>query len=287
MKCGDLSRAAAAAVMTMSVALLTMTSASATAPSANHAFDTAAGHRELPPGTVEFNGHRYLIYNDSPPTWDRALANCQSRGGYLASITSRRENAFLYQYITSLGERSAYFGGSDAAREGRWSWANGDPWRYSNWAVGEPNNESNAEDYTMFYWKFTDGRWNDGSFTGSTVDGSDAYLCEWGLTPRLFITAKRVKVRAGSRVTVSGWLSEPEADKSNGVLLSTWRKDARGRWRKQGLTPAQVTAGEDRSGFAGVLRFKAPGRYRIIAVHPAHYPHAAAISRSVTVVVSR
>lgn len=44
---------------------------------------------------------------------------------------------------------------------------------YENWASGEPNNQSYAEDYAMFYSAFTDGTWNDGRFDGT------AFICEW------------------------------------------------------------------------------------------------------------
>lgn len=42
------------------------------------------------------------------------------------------------------------------------------------------NTASSNEDYALLYYKFTDGTWSDGDFGGSTVDGGNAFICEWG-----------------------------------------------------------------------------------------------------------
>ena len=38
---------------------------------------------------------------------------------------------------------SYWLGGVDYFEEGTWQWANGDPFEYSNWHEGEPNNVDN------------------------------------------------------------------------------------------------------------------------------------------------
>ena len=81
--------------------------------------------------------------------------------------------------MTDAGYTSAYFGLSDRANEGTWMWCNNESVVYTNWHSGEPNSENSNEDYGMFYWKFSDGTWNDGDFGGSTVSGGVAYICEW------------------------------------------------------------------------------------------------------------
>lgn len=135
----------------------------------------------IPEGAVEYNGHYYYLYSGGiASTYDEAAQYCGSKGGYLATLTSEAENDFVYSYITQQGCESAYFGLSDAIREGNWEWCTGEPFSYSNWHVGEPNGENSYEDYALLYYKYTDGTWNDGDFGDSTVGGGNAFICEWG-----------------------------------------------------------------------------------------------------------
>ena len=134
----------------------------------------------IPSDAVEFNGHWYkVIQDDSISDWNAALQYCEAQGGYLATITSQEENDFLYSYITREGFSNAYFGFSDASKEGTWTWCNGEKSSYTNWQSDEPNGNT-AENYAMFFHEFSDGTWNDSDFDNRTsVDGS-AFICEWG-----------------------------------------------------------------------------------------------------------
>lgn len=135
----------------------------------------------VPQDAVQYKGHYYYLYSGGiASSYDEAAQYCESKGGYLATLTSKEENDFVYSYITQQGCESAYFGLSDAERKGSWEWINGEPFSYSNWHSGEPNSENSNEDYALLYYKFTDGTWNDGDFGGSTVDGGNAFICEWG-----------------------------------------------------------------------------------------------------------
>lgn len=138
----------------------------------------------IPDEAVEFNGHYYYLYDgddmDEISCAEDAIAYCESVGGYMAAITSEEENTFLYEYITSIGYSNAYFGYSDAEEEGTWVWLNGETSDYTNWHFDEPSNSYSNENYAMFYYKYTDGTWNDGDFGGNTVSGGMAFLCEWG-----------------------------------------------------------------------------------------------------------
>lgn len=136
---------------------------------------------DIPNGAVEFNGHYYYLYTGGiASSYDEALQYCKDKGGYLATLTSKEENDFVYSYILQQDCDSAYFGLSDAANEGHWEWCTGEPLSYTNWHSGEPNGENSNEDYAMFYYKFSDGSWNDGDFDGSTMNGGNAFICEWG-----------------------------------------------------------------------------------------------------------
>lgn len=137
--------------------------------------------KNLPAGAVEYNGHYYYLYTGGiASTYEEAVQFCNSKGGYLATLTSQEENYFVYSYISQQGCESAYFGLSDSANEGHWEWCTGEPLYYTNWHSGESNNENSNEDYALFYDKYSDGSWNDGDFGGHTVNDGNAFICEWG-----------------------------------------------------------------------------------------------------------
>lgn len=136
----------------------------------------SANNKSIPLDSISYNGHSYKIY-DIGRGWGESKKYCEDLGGYLATISSAAENEFLYNYMISSGIDSAYFGFEKA--NNTWTWVNGDSATYTNWAPGEPNNENGTEKYGMFYWKFSDGTWNDGDFGNSTNSGGTAFICEW------------------------------------------------------------------------------------------------------------
>lgn len=141
---------------------------------------------QIPDDIVEFDDHYYGIYQmDSITDYDAAAEYCEEREGYLAVITSQEENDFLYSYMRQSGYESAYFGFSDEDEEGVWKWNNDEQSSYTNWHEGEPSNGGSGydENYAMFYFKFSDGTWNDGDFGNKTENGGKAFLCEWNENP--------------------------------------------------------------------------------------------------------
>ena len=62
--------------------------------------------------------------------------------GYLATIASDAENACVK---TAAGTNRVWLGGNDIDVEGTWIWITGEPFSYTNWNIGEPNN-SGGED---------------------------------------------------------------------------------------------------------------------------------------------
>ncbi len=141
---------------------------------------------DVPSDAVEFNGHYYYLYDfaglssANQNTWENALVYCQGLNGYLATITSEEENEFLFNYMKECAYESAYFGLADSASEGIWTWCNGETVSYTNWASGEPGGRT-SENYGMFYYKYSNGTWNDGDFKDTTTNnGGTAFICEWG-----------------------------------------------------------------------------------------------------------
>lgn len=130
---------------------------------------------DLPAGAVEFNGHYYYVYGiDTITDWNMAQEYCEEQGGYLATITSPEEDAFLYSYIIDAGYSSVMFGLTDQEQTDDWHWVTGEEFSYQNWRSGEPNYQGGYEHYGMYYERNTDGTWNDGSGKGGP------FLCEWG-----------------------------------------------------------------------------------------------------------
>ena len=97
----------------------------------------------------------------------------------MAVISDMQENQALYEYMSDSGYRNAYFGYTDEEEEGNWKWIGKEKSTFSNWHEGEPNAENENEDYAMFYYKYTDGNWNDGDFGSWTVGSEKNFICEW------------------------------------------------------------------------------------------------------------
>jgi hypothetical protein len=126
------------------------------------------------PGAVwSTNSHRYEVVT-ADVTWTsaEAAARAMSWGeagvcsGYLATITSQGENDFLATQFGASMLAFKWFGGiqpNSALIADGWTWSNGEPWGYTNWNAGEPNNTWYAhhparEDATAFWY---DAKWND------------------------------------------------------------------------------------------------------------------------------
>lgn len=83
------------------------------------------------------NGHTYFLS-------DQPLMHCVARnfaaesGGYLVAVNDAAEHAWLQSNFSGNG--SVWLGCSDEVTEGTWLWDSGEPFTYSAWCPGEPNN---------------------------------------------------------------------------------------------------------------------------------------------------
>lgn len=112
------------------------------------------------------NGHYYeVVVAPEGITWIEARQLAQDRGGYLATLTSKAENLFVWSLISgrpNFWTTSSHDGKTDAAGPwiglfqmrhqvqepgGGWGWVTTEPFSYSNWASGRPNNLEEIEDY--------------------------------------------------------------------------------------------------------------------------------------------
>ncbi|MBE0661891.1 MAG: HYR domain-containing protein [Bacteroidales bacterium] len=100
--------------------------------------------------------------SDESFTWLDAFAHSQLNVGHMATITSASENDFVVNALISNGFAASnpWIGLTDEETEGVWKWVTGEPFAYSNWHAGEPNNLG-GEDYVNYYNIGGNIRWND------------------------------------------------------------------------------------------------------------------------------
>jgi hypothetical protein len=96
-------------------------------------------------------------------TWTQARTNAESRGGYLATFTSQAEWDLAR---TVVGERSLWIGGYQGASRvepaGGWLWVTGEPWSFTAWGPGEPNNAGPEDFAHLIYTPLVNAStWND------------------------------------------------------------------------------------------------------------------------------
>lgn len=124
-----------------------------------------AGGAAAAPVQWGVNGHWYEFVAAPSTTWSSANSAALGLGSgwNLASITSAAEEMFIISLITgTIAERThVWIGGTDAANEGTWTWTNGDPFSYTNWWVGEPNNVNGNENFLALDFRGSAWRWND------------------------------------------------------------------------------------------------------------------------------
>jgi hypothetical protein len=107
------------------------------------------------------NNHWYLpVRTTNIITWAEARTKAQSDGGYLVSLTSQAENAFVYNLSSSTtywnGEIGPVLGGyqPDGSPEpaGGWTWLSGEPWGYVNWAFPQPDDGGGSPEGGLHFW---------------------------------------------------------------------------------------------------------------------------------------
>lgn len=102
-----------------------------------------------------FEDHSYYRSTVQAPSLVAAQTNAETHFGHLVSINSAAENAWLIANGVQNGDN---LGGTDAVSEGNWVWASGEPFSYTNWAPGEPNNGSGSQHSMQMY---ANGTWDD------------------------------------------------------------------------------------------------------------------------------
>jgi hypothetical protein len=112
------------------------------------------------------NQNLYLYVNIEK-NWHQARDYCASLSSHLVTLQDTSENIFIYE----LTSGNTWLGATDEVNEGTWRWVSGEPWEYTPWREGEPNDDQ-IEHY-LTYHPEKPSFWND------TGNGNMFFVCEW------------------------------------------------------------------------------------------------------------
>ena len=136
-------------------------------------------------GAVIYAGHLYatLDYNS---VWYDAYTLCEDLGGYLATITTAREQSLITEMMTTADQPIYWIGGIKS--DGDWHWITGEEFEYTNWYTSMPDNSGGIEWFLQVYSHTanrTVGAWNDldANMTrhGDVALRVSGLICEWDL----------------------------------------------------------------------------------------------------------
>lgn len=158
------------------------------------------------------NDHFYEGVTTGGITWTAAKAEAEAMGGYLATITSMEEEAFVAALLGDEHYRinwGPWLGGwqltGSIEPDGGWQWVTAELWNYTNWYPGEPSNGAGNEHYLHYYRNYQGTSWNDASVDGWPMIGGPpiAYVVEYNINP---IPAPSAVLLGSLGLTFSGWL---------------------------------------------------------------------------------
>ena len=113
-------------------------------------------------------------------TWAQAKAHAETQGGTLATFANQVEWNLAMQSIGTdalLDVGGLWIGATDEVVEGTWAWVTGEPFVFTLWETGQPDNSNNS-DYAAVAGDLggTSGKWYDYRATTSR----DGYILESG-----------------------------------------------------------------------------------------------------------
>ncbi|HBF3877526.1 TPA: DUF5011 domain-containing protein [Clostridioides difficile] len=130
------------------------------------------------------NNHYYKFISASGITWKEAKVDAEKQEflgvrGYLATVTSANEQ----EVVHNLTSNCVWLGGTDEEEEGNWKWVTGEPFEYTNWYPGRPDNYLNQQHYIISY-NDNQRLWDD-DFNIASGGKIDGYIVEFGLDEKL------------------------------------------------------------------------------------------------------
>jgi hypothetical protein len=135
-----------------------------------------AVHRRLVRRPCRRHGHQYAL-TETIGDWNQTQAEANSQGGYLVSITSAEKDAWILNtfgpMLIAEDEGYAFWAGGyqpfGVSPPGvGWQWTSGEPWGYTNWTGGEPNDGWGGDAGEQYLMIGTASRaWNDSGLTNN------------------------------------------------------------------------------------------------------------------------
>lgn len=131
---------------------------------------------EPPKDSVPFRGSHYKAFLDTNSTWWEAKFACDDIGGELVVISSAPENEFVRRMAK---DNLVWLGGTDEFEEGKWTWDNGEPFKFKHWDENQP---AGTNGFNFLILNGKNGKWADTTDFSGKVKG---YICEWkGSAPK-------------------------------------------------------------------------------------------------------
>ena len=120
------------------------------------------GGAHVPEETETLNNQRKYVFAPEELGWNEHNGRAKAMGGHLASISSAEENEDV---TTISGGKPVWIGGirkgsGNGPGADHWYWSDGQPWTYTNWHPGEPNNAGGHENRVHLGLQAR-GTWND------------------------------------------------------------------------------------------------------------------------------
>jgi hypothetical protein len=164
------------------------------------AFDSFTRSRQIPnPNTNQvFTMSRYEVVREAG-SWHEAKAKAEARGGHLVTLVDETEYDEMVRQLGSEPE-GAWIGATDEALEGNWRWITDEPWGYSRWSGGEPNNAGGGQHYAYIWGNGANGKsgrgWDD--LTACCVGAFIVEYDDWNppFITRTTYSTNRIELRA-------------------------------------------------------------------------------------------
>ena len=138
-------------------------------------------------GWAQHRSKCYRLFSDRL-FWVDARFSCEDHNAILASIPDASTNSFVTDLIKDATQTWVLI----VARKfrGFFTWIDGTPWEYENWAPGRPDDHLNIENCLNIYANdnFKNGTtsfWNDLPCNGTSVNGFSGkrpYVCSRNVT---------------------------------------------------------------------------------------------------------